>query len=77
MLKTGSRWRDLPDWFTSASACWKRVVEREMDGILNGLWLAFLETLDEHGTLKWTEAALDAMFSQKERVTMSAPPSGT
>lgn len=56
----GARWRDLPDWFTSASTCWKRLVEWEEDGILDDLRIAFIDALDEHGTQKCTAVFLDA-----------------
>ena len=60
VLKTGARWRDLPDGFPSASTCWRRLVESEEDGIIDDLRIAFIDALDEHGTLKWTVVFLDA-----------------
>ena len=59
MLNTMARWRDLPDSFHSARNCWKRLVEWELEGILDDLRISFFETQDEHGTLKWTEFFLE------------------
>lgn len=75
VLKTGARWRDLPDGFPSASTCWRRLVEWEEEGVLDDLWIAFLDTLDEQGTLRWNEVFLDAtFFPAKKGGTTSGPP---
>ena len=77
VLKTGARWRDLPPGFPSASTCWRRLVEWEQEGVLDDLFRAFLDTLDEQGVVDWNEVFIDAsFFPAKKGASTSAPPSG-
>ena len=72
----GSPLASLPAGFPSASTCWRRLVEWEEEGVLDDLWIAFLDTLDEQGTLRWNEVFLDAtFFPAKIGGTTSGPPS--
>ncbi len=47
VLRSGARWRDLPERYPSPSTCCRRLTEWEAEGILERIWHAFLDTLDE------------------------------
>lgn len=76
VLRSGARWRDLPERYPSPSTCWRRLVEWEGEGILVKIWHAFLDTLGQRGLLDWDEVFVDASFSPaKKGATSSAKPS--
>jgi transposase len=76
VLRSGARWRDLPERYPSPSTCWRRLVEWEGEGVLVEIWQAFLDTLDERGLLDWDEVFVDASFSPaKKGAKKSATPS--
>ena len=62
ILKTGARWRDLPDQYPNPSTCWRRLKEWHEGGILKDMWRAFLSELDHEGVLDWEESFVDATF---------------
>lgn len=73
VLKTGARWRDLPEEYPSPATCWRRLQRWEEDGTWEKVWRAFLAELDRHGWLNWEEAFADATFaSAKKGATLSA-----
>ena len=77
VLRSGARWRDLPERYPSPSTCWRRLVEWEGEDVLVTIWQAFLDTLDGRGLLDWDEVFVDASFSPaKKGATESAKPSG-
>lgn len=77
VLKTGARWRDLPEAYPSPSTCWRRLKLWEEHGVWLTLWRAFLAELDAQGRLNWSEAFLDGSFvSAKKGGRVSARPSG-
>jgi transposase len=67
VLRSGARWRDLPERYPSPSTCWRRLVEWEGEGVLVKIWQAFLDTLDERGLLNWDEVFVDASFSPAKK----------
>jgi|ADGO01.1.fsa_nt_gi transposase len=76
VLRSGARWKDLPERYPSPSTCWRRLREWEGEGILVKIWHAFLDSLDEQGLLDWDEVFVDASFSPaKKGATESAKPS--
>jgi transposase len=76
VLRSGARWRDLPERYPSPSTCWRRLVEWEGEGVLVEIWQAFLDSLDERGLLDWDEVFVDASFSSaKKGAKESAKPS--
>lgn len=76
VLRSGARWRDLPERYPSPSTCWRRLVEWEGEGVLVKIWQAFLDALDDQGVLDWDEVFVDASFSPaKKGATGSAKPS--
>ena len=77
VLRSGARWRDLPERYPSPSTCWRRLAEWEGEEVLVKIWQAFLDTLDEQGLLDWDEVFVDASFSPaKKGGTESAKRSG-
>ena len=62
ILKTGARWKDLPDKYPHPSTCWRRLKEWDEAEVLKDMWRAFLSELDANGVLDWEEAFIDASF---------------
>jgi len=77
VLKTGARWRDLPDESPSAATCWRRLRRWEEDGVWLRIWRAYLSELDARGRLHWEETFIDGTFSPaKKGGPKSGKPSG-
>ena len=77
VLKTGARWRDLPREYPSASTCWRRLRQWEVQGVWLKVWRQFLSELDQQGRLDWNESFLDGSFAPaKKGASASAKPSG-
>ncbi len=62
VLKTGARWRDLPDEYPDPSTCWRRLKDWHEAGVIKDMWRAFLSELDQEGILDWEESFVDATF---------------
>ena len=62
MLKTGARWKDLPDKYPDPSKCWRRLKEWYEAEVFKDMWRAFLSELDASGVLGWEETFIDASF---------------
>jgi len=62
VLKTGSRWQDLPRGYGSKTRCHRRLKEWQEQGVWERLWHAFLSTLDQAGRLQGERAFMDAIF---------------
>jgi len=76
ILKTGARWKDLPDRYPHPSTCWRRLREWYEDGVLKDMWRAFLSELDHDGILDWDEVFVDAsFFPAKKGARQSGRPS--
>ena len=77
VLKTGARWRDLPDRYPNPSTCWRRLREWYETDVLKDMWRAFLSELDHNGILDWDEVFVDAsFFPAKKGARESGLPSG-
>jgi len=75
VLKTGARWRDVPDGLPSGATCWRRLRKWEEDGTWERVWRAFLGELDRRGWLDWEESFADVTFAPaKKGATQSARP---
>jgi len=72
MLRSGARWQDLPEEFSSPSTCWRRLRDWEEQGVWLEIWRAFLAELNEKQQLKWSESFLDGSFAPAKK---GAPPS--
>ena len=53
VLRSGARWKDLPEQYPSPSTCWRRLRAWEADGIWLKAWRALLRQLDAQGQLDW------------------------
>ena len=62
VLRSGARWKDLPERYGSSSTCHRRLQEWEAQGVWHHIWLRFLGTLDDEGRLEWSQAFLDGSF---------------
>lgn len=75
VLRSGARWKDLPDRYPSASTCWRRLRDWEDEGVWERVWRAFVAELDEKGQLDWAETFADGSFAPaKKGVTVSERP---
>ena len=75
VLKTGARWKDLPERYPSPSTCWRRLRLWEEDGTWLKIWRQFLSELDRNGKLDWSESFLDGSFAPaKKGAPASAKP---
>ena len=77
VLRTGARWKDLPERYPSPSTFWRRLQLWEDQGVWLDVWRKFLSMLDERGALDWQEAFIDGSFAPaKKRGPLWALPSG-
>lgn len=67
MLRTGARWKDLPERYPHPSTCWRRLKLWHEQGIWLKIWRAFLAELNERGRLDWSEAFLDGTFASAKK----------
>ena len=75
VLRSGARWKDLPDRYPSATTCWRRLKQWEEQGVWLKIWRKFLSELDEQGQLDWEETFADGSFaSAKKGATVSERP---
>jgi transposase len=75
VLRSGARWKDLPDAYPSPSTCWRRLRDWEERGIWEAAWRALLAELDEQQHLGWEEVFTDATFTAaKKGATVWAKP---
>jgi transposase len=67
ILRTGARWKDLPDKYPSPSTCWRRLRLWEEDETWLKIWRQFLCELDQKARLDWSEAFLDGSFAPAKK----------
>ena len=67
VLRTGCRWKDLPDVFPSYTTCWRRFREWTESGVFREAWRLLLRRLDRAGDLKWDEGFADGTFSPAKK----------
>lgn len=67
VLRSGARWRDLPEAFPSAATCWRRLRAWEEQGVWLKIWRAFLAELNARQQVKWSEAFLDGGFAPAKK----------
>ncbi len=67
LLRTGSRWRDIPVDLPSGSTCWRRLQEWAGEGILEEVHALLIEELDEQGALDFDELLADATFIRAKK----------
>jgi transposase len=75
VLRSGARWKDLPDKYPSPSTCWRRLRDWEEQDVWLDIWRKFLGELDEQGRLDWEETFADGSFAPaKKGVSASERP---
>jgi len=67
VLRSGCRWRDLPDQFPSAATCWRRHRDWTNDGVWERVWQLVAGELDRAGLLDTDELFLDATFVEAQK----------
>ena len=67
VLRSGARWRDLPEGFPSPTTCWRRLRDWEAAGVWLKVWRALLGELDRRRRLKWSECFADGSFAPAKR----------
>lgn len=67
VLRSGARWKDLPQRFPSPSTCWRRLRDWEEQGVWLKVWRAFLAELDVKHRLRWYEVFADGTFAPAKK----------
>ena len=67
LLRTGSRWQDIPLDLPSGSTCWRRLQEWAGEGVLAELHAVLIDELHELGKLDFEELLADATFIEAKR----------
>jgi len=62
ILRTGARWKDLPERYPSPSTCWRRLKLWEEQGVWEKMWRTFIRRLDKKGQIDWSECFMDGTF---------------
>ena len=75
LVRTGSRWQDIPVDLPSGSTCWRRLQEWAGAGLLGEIHALLVGELHELGKLDLDELLADATFIRaKKGATTSARP---
>lgn len=67
VLRSGARWKDLPERYPSPATCWRRLRDWEESGVWLKVWRALLAELDARQVLDWEECFTDASFSPAKK----------
>ena len=67
VLRSGARWKDLPERYPSPSTCWRRLRDWEEQGVWERAWRALLAELDQDQHLGWEEVFTDGTFSPAKK----------
>lgn len=67
VLRTGARWKDLPNGFPSPTTCWRRFHEWTTAGIWHQVWARLLRMLDHREQVDHEQAIADGTFSSAKK----------
>ena len=67
VLRTGARWKDLPESYPSYVTCWRRLRDWSAAGIFQQAWSRLLHKLDGMQEINWEEAMADGTFSPAKK----------
>ena len=67
VLRSGARWKDLPERYPSPSTCWRRRRDWEAQDLWLKAWRALLKQLDEQGQLDWAETFADGSVAPAKK----------
>lgn len=73
VLRTGARWKDMPDCFPSGSTCWRRLRDWDEAGAWEAAWHAFLDELGEKDRTLWEVVFADATFAPAKKGATASP----
>ena len=77
VLKTGARWKDLPERYPSPATCWRRHKEWSEECVYIEMWEILLAHMNRQKRLNWEAAFGDGTFSPaKKGGSKSARPNG-
>lgn len=71
VLRTGSRWQDLPRAYGSHVTCWRRFAEWQASGVWERVWQTFFDTLDVPERLVWAPTLLPGQPVPRQRARAS------
>ena len=72
ILRSGARWRDIPDRYPAYATCWRRLGEWERADLWLTLWRAFPKELDKAKQLDWSEAFMDGTFAPAKKGALAS-----
>ena len=67
VLRSGARWRDMPDRVPSYSTCRRRLLAWEDQGLWLKAWRTLLGRLDAQQKLDWEECFADGSFAMAKK----------
>ena len=67
VLRTGARWKDLPESFPSPATCWRRHKAWTEAGVWEKAWRRLLGKLDRRGRIDHEESFADGTFSSAKK----------
>ena len=67
VLRSGARWKDLPQSFPSYPTCWRRLQQWTALGLWQKAWTRLLRELADLGQIQWEESIADGMFSPAKK----------
>lgn len=71
VLRTGTRWKDLPERYPSPATCWRRFNEWTKAGVWEKAMRRLVKKLDANGEIDWEEAMGDGTFSPAKKGAMT------
>ena len=71
VLRTGTRWQDLPERYPSPATCWRRFNEWTKAGVWEKAMRRLVRKLDKKGGIDWEEAMGDGTFSPAKKGAMA------
>jgi transposase len=72
VLRSGARWKDLPERFPSYQTCHRRFQQWQADGTFERIVFTLGEELRAKGRLDLGEAAIDGSFSSAKKGALSS-----
>lgn len=71
VLRSGARWKDMPDYFPSYQTCHRRFQQWQKDGTIKGVLDELTEQLCESGKIDVSECFIDGSFSSAKKGRIS------
>ena len=72
VLRSGARWKDLPERFPSYQTCHRRFQQWQADGTIERIVFTLGEELRAKGRFDLREAAIDGSFSSAKKGALSS-----